>query len=140
MGSFSPSYPGVYIEELSSGQHTITGVATSIAAFIGWAPQGPVNEAVMVESFPAYQAIFGSFVPGVYLAYAVKSVLSERRTTGIHCAAWYGRTQPPANGIPAAAATAQATGVGYATAEIIATIGSISGSAQVSVGTKVLQA
>jgi len=71
MGSFSPSYPGVYIEELSSGQHTITGVATSIAAFIGWAPQGPVNEAVMVESFPAYQAIFGSFVPGVYLAYAV---------------------------------------------------------------------
>jgi uncharacterized protein len=29
------SYPGVYIEELSSGQHTVTGVATSIAAFIG---------------------------------------------------------------------------------------------------------
>jgi len=40
MGSFSPSYPGVYIEELSSGQHTITGVATSIAAFIGWARRG----------------------------------------------------------------------------------------------------
>ena len=31
------TYPGVYIEELSSGVHSITGVATSIAAFIGWA-------------------------------------------------------------------------------------------------------
>ena len=34
------AYPGVYIEELSSGVHTITGVATSITAFIGWAPKG----------------------------------------------------------------------------------------------------
>jgi Bacteriophage tail sheath protein len=65
------TYPGVYIEELSSGQHTITGVATSIAAFIGWAPQGPTTEAVMVQSFPEFQSIFGTFVPGVYLAYAV---------------------------------------------------------------------
>ena len=28
------SYPGVYIEEISSGVRTITGVATSIAAFV----------------------------------------------------------------------------------------------------------
>jgi uncharacterized protein len=28
------TYPGVYIEELSSGVHTIAGVATSIAAFV----------------------------------------------------------------------------------------------------------
>jgi uncharacterized protein YjdB len=139
MGSFSPSYPGVYIEELSSGQHTITGVATSIAAFIGWAPQGPVNEAVMVESFPAYQAIFGSFVPGVYLAYAVNQFFQNGGQQAYIVRLVWDGTQPPANGIPAAAATAQATGVGYATAEIIATIGSISGSAQVSVGTKVLQ-
>jgi phage tail sheath protein FI len=65
------TYPGVYIEEVSSGQHTIAGVATSIAAFIGWAPQGPTNEAVMVESFPEFQSHFGTFVPGIYLAYAV---------------------------------------------------------------------
>lgn len=65
------TYPGVYIEEISSGQHTITGVATSIAAFVGWAPQGPINEAVMVESFAEYQARYGTFVPGISLAYAV---------------------------------------------------------------------
>jgi len=31
----SLTYPGVYIEELPSAVHTVTGVATSIAAFIG---------------------------------------------------------------------------------------------------------
>jgi Bacteriophage tail sheath protein len=65
------TYPGVYIEEISSGQHTITGVATSIAAFIGWTNQGPINEAVMVESWAQYQATFGGMIPGNYLGYAV---------------------------------------------------------------------
>jgi len=53
------TYPGVYIEELSSGVHTITGVATSIAAFVGWAPQGPVTEATLVESWSDYQTLYG---------------------------------------------------------------------------------
>lgn len=65
------TYPGVYIEEIASGQHTITGVATSIAAFIGWSNQGPVGEAVMVESWPEYEALFGGMKPGVPLGYAV---------------------------------------------------------------------
>lgn len=65
------TYPGVYIEEISSGQNTITGVATSIAAFIGWSNQGPVGEAVMVESWAEYQATFGGMIPGIYLGYAV---------------------------------------------------------------------
>ena len=30
------TFPGVYIEEISSGVHTISGVATSIAAFVGF--------------------------------------------------------------------------------------------------------
>jgi uncharacterized protein len=65
------TYPGVYIEEISSGQNTITGVATSIAAFIGWSNQGPVGEAVMVESWAQYETIFGGMLPGNYLGYAV---------------------------------------------------------------------
>jgi hypothetical protein len=65
------TYPGVYIEEISSGQHSITGVATSIAAFIGWSNQGPVGEAVMVESWAEYESLFGGMIPGVYLGYAV---------------------------------------------------------------------
>lgn len=69
MASFT--YPGVYIEELPSGQHSITGVATSIAAFIGWSIQGPVGQAVMVNNWSEYQAIFGGMIPGIYLGYAV---------------------------------------------------------------------
>ena len=34
------SYPGVYIQEIPSGVRTITGVATSITAFIGRALSG----------------------------------------------------------------------------------------------------
>lgn len=53
------TYPGVYIEELSSGVHTITGVATSVAAFIGWAPQGSTTEAVLVESATEFATLYG---------------------------------------------------------------------------------
>src|SRR5882724_5101879 len=48
------SYPGVYIEEIPSGVRTITGVATSIAAFVGWAPKGPVDHAQRVLSWADY--------------------------------------------------------------------------------------
>jgi phage tail sheath protein FI len=65
------SYPGVYIQEVPSGQHTITGVATSIAAFIGWANMGPVREPVMIESWAQYQSTFGGMIPGAHLGYAV---------------------------------------------------------------------
>ena len=40
------TYPGVYIEEIPSGVHTITGVATSIAAFLGGALRGPTDDPV----------------------------------------------------------------------------------------------
>src|ERR1700722_6245418 len=65
------TYPGVYIEELPSGQHNITGVATSIAVFIGWANRGPVTPPYMVGSWSEYVATFGGFYPGAYLGYAV---------------------------------------------------------------------
>ena len=65
------SFPGVYIEEIPSGVHTITGVATSIAAFIGWAPQGPTAEAQLVLSFADYTRIFGGLDSRSLLGYAV---------------------------------------------------------------------
>jgi len=46
--AISVSYPGVYVEEIPSGVRTITGVATSIAAFVGWAPKGPTDRAELV--------------------------------------------------------------------------------------------
>ena len=55
----APTYPGVYIEEVPSGVRTITGVATSITAFIGRARRGPLNHPVRVQSFGEYERRFG---------------------------------------------------------------------------------
>ena len=65
------TYPGVYIEELPSGVHTITGVATSIAAFVGWAPKGRTDVATKVLSFSDFARRFGGLSSGNYLGYAV---------------------------------------------------------------------
>ena len=64
-------YPGVYIQEISSGVHAITGVSTSTAAFVGWAPKGSVTKAVLVESFDDFQREFGGLTMNVDLGYAV---------------------------------------------------------------------
>lgn len=65
-------YPGVYIEEVSSGVRTITGVATSIAVFVGWAPRGSVERATRVTSFPDYERACGGLDVRANLGYAVK--------------------------------------------------------------------
>ena len=44
------TYPGVYVQEAPSGVHTIAEVATTVAAFIGMTPSGPVNVPRMVFS------------------------------------------------------------------------------------------
>lgn len=65
------TYPGVYIEEIPSGVRTITGVATSITAFIGRALRGPVNDPVRVQSFAEYERIFGGLAQDSTMSYAV---------------------------------------------------------------------
>ena len=51
--------PGVYIQEVPSGVRTITGVATSITAFVGRASVGPTDEPVMLASFADFERRFG---------------------------------------------------------------------------------
>jgi Bacteriophage tail sheath protein len=65
------TYPGVYIEELPSGVHTIAGVATSIAAFVGWAPQGPTDKAVLVQNWSDFANRFGGLDARSLLGYSV---------------------------------------------------------------------
>lgn len=66
------TYPGVYIEEIPSGVRTITGVATSITAFIGLAQRGPVNEAIFINSYGDFERIFGGLWVKSTLGYAVR--------------------------------------------------------------------
>lgn len=67
----TPTYPGVYIEEIPSGVRTITGVATSVGAFVGWSSKGPTDDAYKVNSWGDYEQLFGGLNTSSYLSYAV---------------------------------------------------------------------
>jgi uncharacterized protein len=69
--SINPTYPGVYVQELPSGDRTITGVSTSITAFIGRAKMGPTDKAILIHSFGEYEAIFGGLWAESKMSYAV---------------------------------------------------------------------
>ncbi len=71
------SYPGVYIEELPSGVRPIVGVATSIAAFVGRARRGPVDEPVRVQSFGEYERVFGGLWADSTMSYAVQQFFTN---------------------------------------------------------------
>src|SRR3954453_14569392 len=76
-----PTYltPGVYVEEVPSANKPIEGVSTSIAAFVGLAPGGPVNTPMRISNWTQFVKIFGDpnepdngpFMEGAYLAHAV---------------------------------------------------------------------
>jgi len=66
------TYPGVYIEEVPSGVRTITGVATSITAFIGRARRGPTDRPRLVQSFAEFDRTYGGLWAESLLGYAVQ--------------------------------------------------------------------
>jgi uncharacterized protein len=66
------TYPGVYIQEIPSGSRTITGVATAVAAFVGRASRGPVDEPVRVTSLAEFERTFGGLERTSGLGYAVR--------------------------------------------------------------------
>jgi len=134
------TYPGVYIEELPSGVHTITGVATSIAAFVGWAPQGPVDEAMLVQSFLDYEALYGGLNSNSPLGYAVNQFFGNGGQQAYIVRIGWGGTLTAAPGTaPLPYSSAYAAGVGTASAMITASAGPVSGSAVLTVGPRVLQ-
>jgi phage tail sheath protein FI len=55
----TPTYPGVYIEELQSDIRTIAGVSTSVAAFVGYFRRGPINTPVRIFSLADFEREFG---------------------------------------------------------------------------------
>ena len=68
----TPTYPGVYIQELPSLVHTITPAPTSIAVFVGYThpfatPQANYRTAIQLFSFADYQRNFGGFFSSPWL-------------------------------------------------------------------------
>lgn len=68
-----PQYlsPGVYVEEVQSGARPIEGVGTAVAAFVGFAEQGPFHQPTLVANWNQYVQNFGGFTDGAYLPLAV---------------------------------------------------------------------
>ena len=76
-----PTYltPGVYVEEVPSANKPIEGVSTSVAAFVGLTPGGPVNTPMRISNWTQFSKIFGDpnnpdngpFMEGAYLAHSV---------------------------------------------------------------------
>jgi phage tail sheath protein FI len=77
------TYPGVYVQEIQSGIHPITGVATSITAFIGRARRGPVDKPVTITSFGDFVRTFGGLWPESSLAYSVEDFYLNGGSTAI---------------------------------------------------------
>lgn len=67
----TPTYPGVYIEEIPSGVRTIVGVGTSVAAFVGYTRRGP-SKAVQLFNFSDFERAFGGLDANSPVSYAVQ--------------------------------------------------------------------
>jgi uncharacterized protein len=68
-------YPGVYVEEVDTGNKPIEGVSTSTVGFLGITERGPL-EPTLVTSFSEFRRVFGDYVKEEdadrYLAYGVE--------------------------------------------------------------------
>ena len=95
------STPGAYIEWQDASRPVIDPLRTDIAGFVGLAERGPLDTPVPVESIRQFEAHFGSFIGGGFLAYAVRGFFENG---GQRC--WIVRVAAASGGRPAAAATA----------------------------------
>lgn len=78
------SYPGVYIEEIPTAPRSISGVETSITAFIGRALRGPTDKDDLgnsgdayINSWGDYERTFGGLWTESALSYAVRDFFNN---------------------------------------------------------------
>ena len=86
------SYPGVYIEEVASGVRAITGVATSITAFIGRALRGPTDRPQLVRGFVEFQRVYGPLWRDSQLGFAVQHYFLNGGRDALICRVHHGAT------------------------------------------------
>ncbi|MBX3350861.1 MAG: phage tail sheath family protein [Nitrospira sp.] len=93
------THPGLFIKEASQGPHPITGVPTSVTAFVGVAQAGPLHSPLSITSLTEFESHFGSFTsaPDLWcsvraffdnggkqaLVVRVRAPSPHRRTTGL---------------------------------------------------------
>ena len=115
--------PGVYIEELPSGVHAIIGVATSIAAFVGYTASGLDATPAILNSFADFERGFGGLAADSELSYAVQQFFANGGAQAIV-------VRVPKNGAKAASLTIADVG-GSGKSLVLDTISTGTWSAQV---------
>jgi phage tail sheath protein FI len=70
--AITPTYPGVYVQEIPSGVRTIVGVATSNAAFVDYFRKGPMNKAVRVQKPGDFDREFGGLDASSEASYGIQ--------------------------------------------------------------------
>lgn len=89
------SHPGVYVEEVPSGVRAITGVATSITAFVGRAARGPTDTPVVITSFSDFERQFGGLWKDSTLGFAVRDFYLNGGSTAVVVRLYRAEAGPP---------------------------------------------
>ena len=97
----APTYPGVYIEELPSGVRTITGVSTSVSAFLGSFTRGKLDKPIQIFGVADLERNFGPLVTTSEAGYAIRQFFLNGGRE-----AWVVRVASATPAAPAAAAIA----------------------------------
>jgi hypothetical protein len=116
----APTYPGVYVEEIPSGVRTITGVGTSVTAFVGFTTQGPVDKPVQIFNFGDFERVFGGLSRDSEVGYAVRQFFLNGGSE-----AWVVRT---ANGASKASLTLKSSSGAPSSGDVLTVTASSEGS------------
>jgi Bacteriophage tail sheath protein len=71
------SYPGVYIDEIPSAQHSIPQIPLSITAFMGNAIKGPINTPIRIKNQSDFNRTFGGLWEKSPLSYAISQYFTN---------------------------------------------------------------
>ena len=79
----TPTYPGLYVEEVPSGVHPIVGAATADTAFVDYFPRGPVGVPTRVTNLADFERIFGGLASASEASYAIARTFDWDRSAEI---------------------------------------------------------
>jgi hypothetical protein len=79
----TPTYPGVYMEEVPGGVRPIEGVPTSITAFIGRAERGSIDMPVRTQSLAEYDQRFGGLWADSMMSFSVRHFFGNGGTDAV---------------------------------------------------------
>ena len=68
-----PATPGIYLQRSDPGRDDIAVLRTDIVGFAGFAERGPIGTAVSLDTMRQFTAVYGNYLAGAELAYAVRA-------------------------------------------------------------------